>query len=162
MQTNQPQFTQYQSYPYPTIPEDGGKFQLSSKTPWEMENDITGIKSTFVNLEDRIATLEKTTPRNRYCISTQISDLDSTKYRLRCPIPVLITFEDKTFFAEPPDFELFGTGSDAKSAVNDLKDVIVVYYENLRESPETLSKALKIKLQLLNKIIEDEGPRNKK
>ncbi|MFH1610558.1 MAG: hypothetical protein ABIA91_01585 [Patescibacteria group bacterium] len=127
-------------------------------TRWKSMNDdklnklIRDLCVGFANLQGEVDELKKGNS-----LSISIYDLNNSKFQLKVPMSVLVYQEDGIFYTEPADFEIFGEGETEKDAINNFKEVIVVYFENLRNSKEKLSKKLSAKLKLLEKMISCEN-----
>lgn len=98
-------------------------------------------------LKDKINSFETT-------FSVQIFDLSSDKYSLKCPMSVIVNKEGELFLAEFIDFDLYGEGDDVKSSIDDLKMVLIEYYEEVLKQKK-LSKSLEQKMKLLKNFINE-------
>ena len=89
----------------------------------------------------------------RISYSIQIMDLNNDKYFLNCPISVIVYFENSQFYAELIDFDIFGEGLTEKDAIDNLKEVFIVYFESLINKKGKLSKKLALKAKLIKSLI---------
>jgi len=126
---------------------------LRSQVSWKKEVRIQSIETELVRLTSRVMKIEENLEKGVPGSSVQIYDLENPKYSLNMPISLILTKEGSMFYAEAVDFDLFGVGDDEKSAIKDLKDVLVVYHEGLTFSKKDLGKRLQAKLRLLLKVI---------
>lgn len=135
---------------YKFVQSGGGAVQTVMES--QSESEIWDAKGS---METRVENLEKHS-NNRVGISVQICDLDNPRYSLKRPISLLVFVENGAYFAAPIDLEIFGEGIDEISAIYDLKESIVCYFEELKNSSSKLSVRLKSKLKFLNTLIKDE------
>lgn len=127
-------------------------------TGWKSMNDEKLIRSLcvgFANLQGEVDEL-KGRLKQLNSLSTSINDLNNPKFKLKIPISILISQENGIFYAEPVDFEIYGEGETEKDAIHNLKEVIIVYFENLKQSKDKLSPKLRAKLKLLGRLISYE------
>jgi hypothetical protein len=97
-----------------------------------------------INLEERLQRVEDAVARVSDALSTrpivsstQIMDLNSDEYTVRYPIPVIIAERIEEITATFPEIETQGRGSTPAQAINDLKEQIVLLYEDLEaKEPE--------------------------
>jgi hypothetical protein len=106
------------------------------------------LPRTPANLEDRLLRLESSVTRLSEALlsrpvvsSTRIVDLNSVDYFVQQPIPVVIEEYTEESVATFPEIEAHGFGVSPAEAINDLKEQIVLLYEDLdRADPQVLGK----------------------
>lgn len=67
-----------------------------------------------------------------------LTDIRNPNYRLTRPLPVTLEYEAESVMACAYDVGMYGEGEDAQSALDDLCDCILEYYEYLGEHTEDL------------------------
>ena len=67
-----------------------------------------------------------------------IQNLRHPSYHLRCPILILIEYDDDVIIATYHDIDMYGTGADVQEALSDLCAAITEYYETLKDDEGNL------------------------
>lgn len=132
-------------------------YQTSSK--WESfksEKLLQNLCDNVIKLNLRVEQLEQSFPIRSSGYAIPINDLGNPKYLLKSPIYVFLTKEKGNFLVEAMDFDIYGISDNEKDAVDNFKEVLVLYFENLKSSGKNLSKKLEAKLDLLKKLIRNE------
>ncbi|TKJ29696.1 MAG: hypothetical protein CEE40_07605 [Chloroflexi bacterium B3_Chlor] len=101
-----------------------------------------------INLEERLHRLEESVVVLSEALltrpvvsSTMIVDLNSKQYSLRHPIPIVVEEWTKEAIATLPETETYGSGLTPAEAINDLKEQIILLYEDLETTdPEALGR----------------------
>ncbi len=130
----------------------------SIETSFRSENEFkvwVAQQQRIEELESRVKVLENNS-RAKIGMSVQICDLNNPKYILKKPISLLVFTENGEYYASLVDFDVFGVGENEISAIDDLKGVIVVYFDSLKVSRSKLSDKLKAKFNLLQSFISNE------
>lgn len=90
-------------------------------------------------LEESVAMLSEALLTRPVLSSTQIVYLNSDEYSVRHPIPVVIAERNEEVTATFPEIETQGKGSTTAEAINDLKEQVIVLYQDLEaKDPEML------------------------
>lgn len=85
-----------------------------------------------------------------------VRDLGHLKYRLRCPLPVVLEVDGPHVVAYSHDLDMFGWGDVEDEALLDFKGSVCELYENLREDPAALGPHLQRVLRHLEEMIVEE------
>jgi len=137
----------------PAVWDDSNIFTSTKMTPKNLSNASTGgdmyrplsITVTHVLAPDTLRV---------EAISVNILDLNSSQFRLKQPLNLLLHKEGIDYYAECVDFDVYGIGKDEKDSIVDLKSNFLMYYKSLLENPKILSEKLQGKLLVLNSIID--------
>ena len=84
-----------------------------------------------------------------------IQNLRHPSYHLRCPIPILIEYNDDVIIATYHDIDMYGTGVDMQEALSDLCAAIVEYFETLKDDEGNLGLLTSRHYAFLKQIIEE-------
>lgn len=138
------------------IPES--KQLVSAATKWKLTEDSyqRQVQDNLLKFQTRLEKVEQYINTSVSCLTINVRDLNSKRYKLKAPLGVLVNKDQDCYVAETVDFNIFGVGEDAKDAIDNLKEVLISYYENLKSSKKKLSKNLYSKWRLLNSLISYE------
>lgn len=143
-------------FPQPQNMGDVGQFTGASFRSESEFKVWIAQQQRIEELENRISILENNV-QSRVGLSVLVSDLNDPHFILKKPLSLLVYRENTRFYAVPIDFDLFGEGWDERSAIDDLKNVIVSYFINLNVSKKFLSEKLKAKFILMESFISYEA-----
>ncbi len=108
--------------------------ELGTRTPANLEDRLERLEGAVLELSEALLSRPVVT-------STAIVDLNSSSYSLRHPIPVVVEEYRDEAVATFLEVEARGWGTTPAEAVNDLKDQVILLYEELTEAdPEELGK----------------------
>jgi hypothetical protein len=97
------------------------------------------LEQRLQRLEESVAMLSEALLTRPVVSSTQIVDLNSDEYSVRHPIPAVIAVRKGGVTATFPEVETQGEGSSTAEAISDLKQQIILRYQDLKaRDPETL------------------------
>lgn len=85
-----------------------------------------------------------------------IQNLRYPTYVLKSPISIALEFEENQVIASCYDIDMYGSGSNEEEAIDDLCEVIVEYYESLKEDKDKLGPIPRKHWIYLERIISEE------
>ncbi len=116
----------------------------------EIQQSLDDINSRLAKIES-VGKLENFVAPQPYTIFIQ--NLRHSSYHLRCPIPILIEYDDDVIIATYHDIDMYGTGADVQEALSDLCAAIVEYYETLKDDEGNLGLLTSQEYAFLKEII---------
>jgi hypothetical protein len=123
--------------------------RASFRGPWDAAVRMVELRPrTPVNLEARlerlegsVLTLSEALLSRPVVFTTSIVDLNSIQHSLKCPIPVVMEEYSDEAVATFPEVETRGWGGTPAEALNDLKEQVILLYEELVAAhPDELGK----------------------
>ena len=90
-------------------------------------------------------------------MSLSLYDLNNPEYMLSSPISVVVSRDSQGYYVESADFDVYGVGGDVRGAVEDFKDTLIGYYEDLLSDESVLSEFLVGKMKVLKDLIFKHG-----
>jgi hypothetical protein len=122
--------------------------QETEPTYWQVAPATATVRYVPVNLEDRLKRLENSVAEVSEALlsrpvvfSTMIVDLNAPQYSVQHPIPVVMEEYREEAVATFPEVEAHGWGTTPAEAINDLKEQVVLLYEELTTAdPQELGK----------------------
>ena len=86
-----------------------------------------------------------------------LTDIRDAGYRLTRPLPVTLEYCEGVVIACAYDVDMYGEGEDAQTALDDLCDCLLEYYEHLGEHKESLGRIPARDWRVLNELIQPVG-----
>ena len=116
----------------------------------KVKNALVLMGKEVVRLRNAIEQLHrKTTARSVF-----IKNLRDEGYKLREPLAISLEFENGGVCACCYDIDMYGEGKTEEEAIDDLCEVIIDYYESLKEDEDKLGEIPKRHWIYLKDVIE--------
>jgi len=112
-------------------------------------DSLTEVNENVNELKEKIKGYPERTTKN-----ISLSNIGVTGYRLTEPLQVTIIAEDSVFVAVSYDLNTFGYGDTEAEAIQDLRESIVEYYEDLKGDRENLGKVPQCDFEYLDRILK--------
>lgn len=114
------------------------------------KSDVKNIQKIICELKEEIKNLQG----RETIYETSLYDLGNKKYKLRNPINIIIEVYEDEFIAKFPELEIFGSGNTETMAILDLKNEIIILYDELvNYSEKELGRLPQMWRRILKKLV---------
>lgn len=146
---------------YPNWPEQTGALQERME---DIGGEVERIRERETKRTDELATLKKEIAKLQRIVAESkrklgnvyIQNLRHPNYVLKESIPISLELEENKVIASYYDIDMYGSGDNEEEAINDLCEVVVEYYESLKEDQGKLGPLPEKHWLHLRRIIEEQ------
>jgi len=120
--------------------------------------ELIELHEKIRNLQEKLEKLEqKETEQKETKDIIPINFLETEKLKLKRPFNVVLEFhsKDNLYIIDSLELNIYGSGADELSALEDFKIVLEEYYFSLKDDRDNLAPALKEKWEILKGIIKE-------